>query len=155
MPVEQTLGGGEAEASTRPRRPQPIRDTILRFLTEPRSAADIAEHIARPVPTATGHLAAMTRLGLVQRLAFGTYAAATYSGPKLKLPNRRSHSPKELRQRLRDLLCERRGVLDLCLRAGASEADVRLALKELWLSGLIQGADEIGYSLARRQDEGQ
>lgn len=153
LPVEETPDGRRASASTRLRRPQPIRDTILRFLTEPRSAAEIAEHIARPVPTATGHLAAMIRLGLARRLAFGTYAPATYAGPSLKLPNRRSHSSKELRQRLRVLLSDRCGIQDLSLRAGASEVDIRLALRELWLSGIIEGADEVGYRLTHHQHE--
>ena len=64
-------------------RPQPIRDAILRFLSEPRSAQAIAEHIKRPVPTATGHLAAMRRLGLVVRLGYAAYARADYAGPPL------------------------------------------------------------------------
>jgi len=33
-----------------PARPQPIRDAILAYLTEPRLAVDIARHIKRPVP---------------------------------------------------------------------------------------------------------
>src|SRR5271165_488307 len=55
-------------------RPQPIRDAILAYLTELRSARDIALHIDRPVPTATGHLAAMRRRGLAKRIAYATYA---------------------------------------------------------------------------------
>ena len=57
-------------------RPQPIRDAILAFLGEPRRAQDVAAHIGRPVSTATGHLAAMRRLGLVVRAAPGRYERA-------------------------------------------------------------------------------
>ncbi len=56
------------------RRPQPIRDAILAYLTEPRRALDIAAHIERPIATATGHLAAMKRLGLVVSVRRGIYA---------------------------------------------------------------------------------
>jgi len=62
-------------------RPQPIRNAILAYLSEPRSAQAIARHINRPVPTATGHLAAMRRLGLVVRLGYAAYARADYAGP--------------------------------------------------------------------------
>lgn len=58
-----------------------IRDKILIFLSEPRSARSIAAHIERPVPTATGHLAALRRRGLVQRLGYAVYALASYEGP--------------------------------------------------------------------------
>jgi len=57
-------------------RRQPIRDAILAFLGEPRQAQDVAAHIGRPVSTATGHLAAMRRLGLVVRIAPGRYERA-------------------------------------------------------------------------------
>lgn len=56
------------------RREQPIRDAILAYLTEPRRAMDIAAHIERPIATATGHLAAMKRLGLVVSVRRGIYA---------------------------------------------------------------------------------
>jgi len=57
-------------------RRQPIRDAILAFLGEPRQAQDVAAHIGRPVSTATGHLAAMRRRGLVLRIAPGRYQRA-------------------------------------------------------------------------------
>ncbi len=61
-------------------RPQPIRDAILAFLGEPRRAQDVAAHIGRPVSTATGHLAAMRRRGLVLRIAPGRYERAVVAG---------------------------------------------------------------------------
>ena len=139
--------------ATRPPRPQPIRDAIMRFLSEPRSAGEIAEHIDRPVPTATGHLGAMIRLGLVQRLAFGTYAHAAYCGPKVRLPTRRSRSSSDLRGQLRELLRERCSVQSMRLRTGEGEAAIRVALRDLWFSGLVEGGDETGYTLARWQHQ--
>ncbi len=62
-------------------RPAPIRDAILAFLTEPRSARAIADHIGRSVPIATGHLAAMRRKGLVRRLGYAAYAARRLRRP--------------------------------------------------------------------------
>lgn len=123
----------------------------MRFLTEPRSAGEIAEHIERPVPTATGHLGAMIRLGLVQRLAFGTYAHAAYCGPKVRHPTRRSRSSSDLRGRLRELLREPCSLQSLRLQTGEGEPAIRLALRDLWLSGLVEGGDDTGYTLARWQ----
>jgi len=62
------------------RRPQPFRDAILAFLGEPRAARAIADDIGRPIPTATGHLAAMRRRGLVLQLGFAAYARAHHVG---------------------------------------------------------------------------
>lgn len=61
-----------------------VRDRILAFLSEPRSAGDVARHIGRTVPTATGHLAAMRRRGLVRRIGYGAYALEPYGGPPLR-----------------------------------------------------------------------
>ncbi len=55
-------------------RPQPIRDAILDYLTEPRRAMQIAAHIERSTAIATGHLAAMKRRGLVVSVKHGVYA---------------------------------------------------------------------------------
>ncbi len=80
-------------------RPQPIRNAILAYLSEPRSAQAIARHINRPVPTATGHLAAMRRLGLVVRLGYAAYARADYAGPPLSFyrkPRDRRKPPRDL-----------------------------------------------------------
>ena len=49
-------------------RPQPIRDKIIAFLSEPRPVAAIATHIEWSVPVTTGHLGAMRRRGPVKRL---------------------------------------------------------------------------------------
>ena len=54
-------------------RKQPIRDAIMAYLTEARSAKQIAEHIERKVSIATGHLRAMRLRGLVVRVGWGQY----------------------------------------------------------------------------------
>lgn len=56
-------------------RPQPIRDAILRMLTEPRTVKQIAEHIGRRTCIATGHLRAMQAKGLAVRLSWGSGCA--------------------------------------------------------------------------------
>ena len=78
------------------KRPQPIRDAILAYLSEPRSARAIADHINRPVPTATGHLAAMRRRLLVIRLGYAAYARADYVGSPVEF--RRSKSAIDRRE---------------------------------------------------------
>ena len=61
-----------------------IRDQVLAFLAEPRSAGDVARHIGRAVPIATGHLAAMRRRGLVRRIGHAAYVLEPYDGPPLR-----------------------------------------------------------------------
>ncbi len=67
-------------------RPQPIRDAILAFLSAPRQAQHVAAHIGRPVSTATGHLAAMRRRGLVVRIAPGRYRRAEPPPGRVRQP---------------------------------------------------------------------
>ena len=57
-------------------RKQPIRDAIMAYLTEARSAKQIAEHIERKVSIATGHLRAMRVRGLIVRVDWGQYGRA-------------------------------------------------------------------------------
>jgi predicted transcriptional regulator len=130
-------------------RPQPIRDKIMVFLSEPRSACDVAELIERSVPIATGHLAAMRRAGLVKRIGYSAYALSDYDGPAVDLCRRQSMGEPALRRRLRTLLHEPSTVLGLRCRTGAPEIAVRAALHDLWMSGLVRGNDETGYRLAR------
>ena len=137
------------QIAAKPTRPQPIRDAILRFLSEPRSAGEIAEHIERPVPTATGHLRAMMERGLVRRIAFGTYALADYTGPAVRIPQRRSQSTREMRSTIRAYLGDRCSVQGLHLRTGIPEKAVRVTLRDLWLSGLLEGDETSGYRLVK------
>lgn len=141
----------QTDCETRFVRRQPIRDAILAFMTGPRSASQIAEHIERPVPTATGHLRAMIRLGLVRRIAFGTYAPAAYIGPDDRIPQRRSKSSKELRHQVRELLDSFASARGLHLRTGISESSIRIALRDLWFSGLLEGNETTGYRLVQRK----
>ena len=130
----------------RPTRPQPIRDAILAYLTEPRAAIDVALLIKRPVPTATGHLAAMRRLGLIKRLGYAAYARADYEGPAMSFRRRRATAVPALREGLSKLMRKRRRTAPaLASESGAAIADVRAAIWELWLSGLVIGDDEAGY----------
>ena len=133
----------------KPARPQPIRDAILRFMSQPRSAGEIAEHIERPVPTATGHLRAMMQRGLVRRIAFGTYALADYTGPEVRIPQRRSQSTREMRSTIRAYLGDRCSVQGLHLRTGIPEKAVRVTLRDLWFSGLLEGDETSGYRLVK------
>lgn len=155
------LGGAEASASPDPdtiariaeglgpvaNRPSPIRDKILAFLATPRSASAIAAHIQRPVPTATGHLAAMRRRGLVRRIGWATYALATYDGEAHTLGPRRSRSDWSLRQSLRVLLVRRRTLLQLEVMTARPAAELLAALRDMWFSGCVTGDRVNGYQL--------
>lgn len=140
---------GDLKRPTRAIRPQPIRDAILRFMTQPRSAGEIADHIDRPVPTTTGHLRAMIKLGLVRRIAFATYAPGSYRGPQVRLPQRRSESTSELRGQLTALLAEPHSLEHLHQKTGVPVQVVHRALRDLWLSGLIAGSEKDGFRLVR------
>lgn len=141
------------QAEDKPARPQPIRDAILRFMSQPRSAGEIAEHIERPVPTTTGHLRAMIERGLVRRIAFGTYALSDYAGPDVRIPQRRSQSTREMRSTLRAHLGNRCSVQGLHLRTGIPEKAVRVTLRDLWFSGLLEGDETSGYRLVKHLRE--
>lgn len=66
--------GNQSNVVTGPHaRPQPIRDAILAFLSEPRQAWEVAAHIGRSIPNATGHLTAMCRCGVSVRVGYGRY----------------------------------------------------------------------------------
>lgn len=69
--------GGWADGA----RPQPVRDAIMACLSEPRQAVQIAQTVERTVPNVTGHLRAMLRLGLVERVGYGRYALRQSSEP--------------------------------------------------------------------------
>ena len=146
-----------------PPRPQPIRDALLRYLAQPRRVADIARHIQRPVPTTTGHLAAMCRLGLAARLEYGVYARADYAGGPEDAAGWRSTLPAithppggcrenhlDLRRRLLAALEAPRRLPEIREDVGASEAEIRIILERLWFSGLVGGDEEAGFFKVNR-----
>lgn len=114
----------------RPRRRRGnIQDAIVAFLSEPRSAKEIANHIDRKVPTATGQLQAMVRKGVVVRLAWGVYGRRDLC-PDAPDPTaiRRNSPVQELV--LRHAL-EASGFDDLAQRTGRSAGRLRELLRTL------------------------
>lgn len=79
------------------KRPQPIRDKILAYLRETRSAKEIGEHIERRTCIATGHLHTMIERGLVVRTGWGQYIRADQcSNPPDSATIRRPNSLEDL-----------------------------------------------------------
>ena len=118
---------------TRPPRRGSIQESILAFLTEPRFAKQIADHIQRAVPVATGQLRAMVRNGVVVRLGWGVYARRELC-PDAPPPNsiKRNSPVKEL------VLVHARTATsldDLAQRTGHSAAHVRGYLRQLRADG--------------------
>ena len=144
-----------------PARPQPIRDAILAYLSELRLAVDIARHIKRPVPTTTGHLAAMRRIGLVDRVGYGLYAlhgTAPAAGDEA-FHSRRLQVVGEAEQRAKTLALAakiRRAISSLCrpselaVRLGEPRDAVKAVLERLWLSGVVTGNERQGFELVVR-----
>ena len=148
MPVvDKSPTAGPIPDTTAWVRPQPIRDSIIAYLSKPRFVRDIARHINRPVPTTTGHLAAMRRRGLVKRIGLGVYAPVNWDEtrpvPAPKPMWRKA--PPAVRRRLVLLLTQHRDVQALSCETRLSTTRVRAALHELWMSGLISGNDGDGY----------
>jgi len=123
-------------------RPQPIRDAILAYLTEPRSARDIALHIDRPVPTATGHLAAMRRRGLVKRIAYATYAPSDW--PAAAETMGQSAKSQPTRTAILEYLTEPRSVRQIALHIDRSRETTGSYLTDMRRRGLIK---RVGYGV--------
>ena len=128
-------------------RPQPIRDAILAYLSEPRFVRDIALHIRRPVPTTTGHLAAMRRRGLVKRIGPAVYALPDSVMAAPVSPCARQDKPPAGRRSIALLLTQPRSVAALCKETALPRAEVEAALNSLWLGGLVTDDARDGYRL--------
>ena len=95
-PVRSSRAASRSPASGTTRK-QPIRDAIMAYLTEARSAKQIAEHIERKVSIATGHLRAMRVRGLVVRVGWGQYIRTDQcEAPPDPATITRTNSTKEL-----------------------------------------------------------
>src|SRR5208282_6499101 len=125
-------------------RPQPIRDAILAYLTELRSARDIALHIDRPVPTATGHLAAMRRRGLAKRVGYGVYAPVDW--PEAAETSALARS-RPIRDAILEYLTEPRAVREIAMhiKRGAWATDRHL--RNMRRRGLIKRVGSGVYAL--------
>ena len=134
---------------------QPIRDAILRYLTEPRFVREIALHLDQPVLTVTGHLSAMQRRGLIRRVGPGVYApldspipAEPAGAPVTPGPSRtRSGSQSAAHRCACALLTGPRNIQSLRLETGLPGADVAAGLNALWLAGLVAGDESKLYRL--------
>lgn len=115
-------------------RPQPVRDMILAFLTQKRQAKEIADYIGRPVPNATGHLAAMARRGLVVRTAYGCYQRSDLV-PTDSRPAKITR-PTPMRDLVRSCLNQCRHSSVVADLTGQSHQNVRSVLEQLVKSGL-------------------
>jgi hypothetical protein len=118
---------------------------IGEFLSVPRAAREVAVFIERPVPVATGHLAAMCRLGLAQRVGQNAYATADYNGPPVQFKSSSGRNP--LRRKLTPLLSMRSSLIGLRCKTGAPINEIREVLRVMWLSGAVIGNDQNGYIL--------
>jgi len=127
-------------------RPQPIRDAIAAYLTEPRFARDIALHIRRSVPTTTGHLAAMRRRCLVKRIDLGVYALIDCTADPPPRPARSGPSSVSHRSLAR-LLTKPIRAEALCTAMALPLTEVYAALDRLWLVGLVTVATRDFYCL--------
>ena len=127
-------------------RPQPIRDAILAYLTEPRSARDIALHIVRPVPTATGHLAAMRRRGLAKRIAYAVYAPPDWPAAAETMGQLARSQPT--RTAILEYLTEPRSVREIALHIDRSRETTGSHLTDMRRRGLIKRVRYGVYALS-------
>src|SRR5208282_620284 len=125
-------------------RPQPIRDAILAYLTELRSARDIALHIDRPVPTATGHLAAMRRRGLAKRVGYGVYAPVDW--PEAAETSALARS-RPIRDAILEYLTEPRAVREIAMHIKRAPWATDRHLRDMRRRGLIKCVGDAVYAL--------
>lgn len=119
-----------------PTRAQPVRDQILAYLTEPRHAYEIAAHTSRRTATITGHMRAMLRLGLVERVAYGVYAkAGTLRGPA---PAEALVRPHPIRDEIFRFLTEPRHVRDIAAHLDRCQGKVTPQLRAMIEGGLVR-----------------
>ncbi|GAV36811.1 Helix-turn-helix domain protein [Roseomonas sp. TAS13] len=134
-----TLQNKESCAEAAPRRsvrPQPVRDDILAFLSEPRHAYEIAAHTGRRTATITGHMQAMMRLKLVERVAYGVYArVGTLDALPPPAALLRPHPTKE---RILAFLTEPRHVSDIAAHLDSPRGSVAPQLRAMIDRGLVR-----------------
>ena len=119
-----------------PARPQPVRDQILAFLSEPRQAFEVAAHTGRRTATITGHMRAMLKLNLVQRVGYGRYArTGSGSAPASAEKFVRPHPTCEL---ILALLDEPRQAQELAAQLQRPVTLIRDRLRTMQLRGLVR-----------------
>lgn len=125
--------------ATSHKRPQPVRDQILAFLTEPRHAHEIAAHTGRRTATITGHLRAMLVLRLVERVAYGVYARAEV--PCSPTSARVYERPRPLSDEILRLLYEPRHLDDIATQLERPASAVRRRLSDMLGRGLVRAVE--------------
>jgi len=117
-------------------RPQPVRDQILAFLTEPRQAFEVAAHTGRRTSTITGHMRAMLKLGLVKRVGYGRYARADSS---TALPSADALvRPHPVGEQVLRFLDQPRHVQEIAVHLQRSLKKTRQQLRGMELRGLVR-----------------
>lgn len=128
--------GAEAAAPRPQVRPQPVRDEILAYLTKPRHAYEIAAHTGRRTATITGHMQAMMRLKLVERVAYGVYARA--GTQDASPPSAALVRPHPTRERILAFLTEPRHVDDIAAHLDKPRGSVAPQLRAMIDHGLVR-----------------
>jgi len=140
--------GSVPPSPERKRRPQPIRDSILAFLVEPRKAFDIARHIERRTCIATGHLRAMYAKGLVVRLGWGVWVRRDRCGGAPEQHSIRRDNPAQ--DRLLPLLQEPKTLDELALITGRSQKTLRAILRRMPNRATIERRDGLTFVVAAK-----
>jgi hypothetical protein len=135
-----------AGTTTKPTRPQPIRDAILAFLVEPKSAKEVATHINRPVPVATGHLRAMRSRALVVRVSWGVWVRRDCCDNAPDPSTIRRNFPAQ--EALLRHLSEPRTLEELEQASGTPRSTFREALTKLVDSGAVLRQSDDRYARA-------
>lgn len=117
-------------------RPQPVRDQILAFLTEPRQAFEVAAHTGRRTATITGHMRAMLKLNLVERVGYGRYAR-TGSGSVLPSAGALVR-PHPVCEQILAFLDQPRNAKDIAAHLQRPVALIRDRLRAMQTRGLVR-----------------
>jgi hypothetical protein len=129
------------------RRRQPVRDAILAFLVEPRSAKELADHIDRKVSVATGHLRAMRLRNLVVRVSWGVWVRSDRCQHAPDPATIRRNNPAQ--DALLEHLAQPRTVEDLERLTGKSRSKIRDLLTKMMVSASVERQPDDRFTAAR------
>ena len=131
-----------------------LRPVILTLLSEPRQAGEIAAHIGRSIPNATGNLGALVRAGLVVRIGYGRYVRADQG--YVQAPSSELVQPRRWARPVLDAIDTASTIKDVAARVGITVQKSAYELTRLAIEGLAtrprQGVYRRAEPEARQMD---
>ena len=136
LPQVSARGSSTGSRNSSRRRPQPVRDTLMAFLTKPHTVKEIAIAANRSSSNVTGHLRAMRRKNLVVRLSWGVWVRRDAGGNAPDHASIRRNNPAQ--ERLLELLHQPRRLGELAEITGVRSDTVSRHIQKMMKLGQIE-----------------